>query len=62
MRGKPNKIELIGDGEGNVIAFINDKPMGPFYTEWRLPDELKHKIEKLLCRYWEEPEPDEEVK
>jgi hypothetical protein len=45
------KIELIGDGYGNVLVFKNGQPAGQFGCDYRLADELTELLDKELCRY-----------
>lgn len=54
------KIELVYDGNGLVLMFLNGQPAGRYSCEYGLDPELKRKLEELLCEFGpqlEQPDP-----
>mgnify|MGYP001577519797 CR=1 FL=1 len=54
------KVELIGDGSGDVLMFVNGFPFDNFYVEYSLTDKLEYDLKRLLCRYPPEENEEEE--
>lgn len=49
---EPVSIQLVGDGEGNVLVFINGKPYSSGYLcEYDLHDGLKELLKSELVKY-----------
>lgn len=49
------KIELITDGEGNVLMFVNGQPIGNYSCGHYLDDVLEHELKSRLIRYYTPP-------
>jgi hypothetical protein len=47
----PTKIELIADGNGGVIVFVNGRPESQFFCEYDIPRELLELLQKVLTKY-----------
>lgn len=45
------KIELIGDGNGSVMLFVNGQPVDDFFCEYSLSSKLKGLLAEYLCKY-----------
>jgi hypothetical protein len=51
------KIELIGDGDGSILVFVDGVPFQKtFYAEFSIPDSLEALLKWHLCKY--KPEED----
>ncbi len=43
------KVELVGDGNGHILVFINGCPQGQYYAAYSLPDTLERLLQTELC-------------
>jgi hypothetical protein len=46
-----HKIELITDGRGNVMLFVDGEPVDEYICNWHIDPELEDKLRSLLCMY-----------
>jgi hypothetical protein len=52
MPGEAVKVELIADGQGSVIAFVNGRPVSQqFWCERFIDQDLSLLLENFLCKY-----------
>lgn len=56
MSQKPMNIQLVSDGDGNVVLIVDGKPEGTYFIECGdyLPLVLEKKIANYLARYGEQ--------